>query len=277
MKRWAVIVTLAYALLFLALAAPVVWLVFGADWLRGDRTWPALGVQDLKDIFTQPLLWLVFGISIICQIVLLTVPVGAATESPRARRSILWPVIVITFLLSNLMLWGGFSLLCLAFGEDAIAKPLDVLYELIDYGLKRGPTAHVIGSSIDLEWGWYALLMWLTLVGLVWLGWGWFFYRVYRTAEGEGWIRRWIQRLLKGSVMELLVALPTHIALRSRGDCCAPFVSFMGIVTGLAVMLMCFGPGVMFLYLDRARRLKPKQGSETSNIQRPTQNIERES
>jgi hypothetical protein len=256
MKRWAVIVTLAYALLWLVLAMPVVWLAFGFDWFLAEPSFTSLEVGDLKDIFQQPFLWLVFAISIVCQIVLLMVPVSAATERPRARRHILWPVVAITFLLANLVLWGGLSLVSLAFGEEAVITPLNGFGELIAYTLERGPTARVLGPSPDLSWGWQALLMWLLLVGVVWLGWGWFFYRYYRTADGEGWIRQWLRRLLKGSVLELLIALPTHIALRSRGDCCAPFGSFMGIVTGLAVMLMCFGPGVMFLYLDRARRLR---------------------
>jgi len=259
MKRWAVIVTLAYALLWLVLAMPVVWLAFGLDWFCGDPSFTSLDAGDLSDIFQQPFLWLVFAISTVCQIVLLMVPVGAASERPRARRHILWPVVAITFLLANLVLCGGLSLVSLAFGEEVVMTPLNGFGELIDQALERGAAAQVLGTSPNLSWGWYLLIIWLMLVGVIWLGWGWFFYRYYRTAEGEGWLRLWLRRLLKGSVLELLIALPTHIALRSRGDCCAPFGSFMGIVTGLAVMLMCFGPGVMFLYLDRARHLKPRR------------------
>ena len=33
---------------------------------------------------------------------------------------------------------------------------------------------------------------------------------------------------------------------------------FWGIATGISVMLLCFGPGVYFLFVERFGRLKPK-------------------
>jgi hypothetical protein len=56
----------------------------------------------------------------------------------------------------------------------------------------------------------------------------------------------------------LLVAVPSHIVVRSRNDCCAPFGSFWGIATGLSIMLLSFGPGVLFLFVERCRRLQPR-------------------
>jgi hypothetical protein len=68
-------------------------------------------------------------------------------------------------------------------------------------------------------------------------------------------MHRW---LLRGSILELLVAVPSHIIVRRRGDCCAPLGTFWGIATGISVMLLCFGPGVFFLFVERFERLKPK-------------------
>ena len=39
-----------------------------------------------------------------------------------------------------------------------------------------------------------------------------------------------------------------HVVTRSRDDCYAPAIIGMGIMTGLAVMLMLFVPGIFFLY-----------------------------
>jgi len=39
-----------------------------------------------------------------------------------------------------------------------------------------------------------------------------------------------------------------------------PLVLLCGIVCGLTVMLMSFGPGVLFLFVARARRLRPSVG-----------------
>jgi hypothetical protein len=36
----------------------------------------------------------------------------------------------------------------------------------------------------------------------------------------------------------------------------APGMTLIGITTALAVMLMCFGPGVFYLFVRRARRLR---------------------
>jgi hypothetical protein len=52
----------------------------------------------------------------------------------------------------------------------------------------------------------------------------------------------------------LLIVVPCHVVVRHRDDCSAPALTGFGIATGLAVMLLTFGPGVVFLYRKRLRR-----------------------
>jgi hypothetical protein len=59
-------------------------------------------------------------------------------------------------------------------------------------------------------------------------------------------------------MLELLVAAPTPIVVRRRDCCCAGFLRFCGIVFGVAVMLLSFGPGVFFLFVDRWKRVHPQ-------------------
>src|SRR5207244_5274886 len=91
-----------------------------------------------------------------------------------------------------------------------------------------------------------------------WSVWGWLFFRSARADDPNVLTKRATRWLLRGSILELLVAIPSHIVVRNRHDCCAPMGTFWGITTGLAVMLLCFGPGVFFLFAERIQRSRPK-------------------
>jgi hypothetical protein len=87
---------------------------------------------------------------------------------------------------------------------------------------------------------------------VLWIGWGVVFF-LYRERMSDT-LTRTVGWLLNGSVLQLLIAVPAHIAARERNDCCAPMVSAFGIASGIALMLVAFGPSVVFLYQDRLRR-----------------------
>jgi hypothetical protein len=59
------------------------------------------------------------------------------------------------------------------------------------------------------------------------------------------------EALCVGSVLGLLIAVPSHVVARQRGDSSAPMVTSFGIATGIAIMLLSFGPGVLLLYKKR--------------------------
>jgi hypothetical protein len=83
----------------------------------------------------------------------------------------------------------------------------------------------------------------------LWLLWGFLFYRHVRDSTDV--VSRAVSWLIKGSVLELLIAVPCHIVVRARGDCSAPAVTGFGITTGIAIMLLAFGPSVLLLYKKR--------------------------
>ena len=91
----------------------------------------------------------------------------------------------------------------------------------------------------------YALHCW----GALWAVWLVVFYAYFRNSSAT--ITRVTSWLLKGSVLELLIAVPAHVAARRRHDCSAPAVTSFGIATGIAIMLLCFGPSVLLLYKKR--------------------------
>ena len=83
----------------------------------------------------------------------------------------------------------------------------------------------------------------------LWLLWGFLFYRHVRDSTDV--VSRSVSWLIKGSVLELLIAVPCHIVVRARADCTAPGVTAFGITTGIAIMLLAFGPSVLLLYKKR--------------------------
>jgi len=112
--------------------------------------------------------------------------------------------------------------------------------------------AAITGDEQD-QFVWSVLAVWPT----AWLLWTLVLWRMgERLFDPATRVYRW---LIKGSVLELLVAVPSHVIVRARHDCCAPDVTGMGIATGLAILLMSLGPGALFLYRARMRRLSPRR------------------
>jgi len=100
---------------------------------------------------------------------------------------------------------------------------------------------------------------------LLWILWSIVFARATRLDAPQDIVSRLCRQLLTGSILSLLIAVPTHIVARHRNYCCAGFGTFVGIVFGLAVLLLAFGPGIFFLYAARWKKLHPDTASGTES------------
>ena len=101
----------------------------------------------------------------------------------------------------------------------------------------------------DLTPPWLPVAPWFAWPLGLWAVWAGLFYCYYRRSPQA--VARAVAWLLTGSVLELLIAVPTHVIVRRRHECTAPFVTGFGSVTGLAIMLLSFRPGVLALYKKR--------------------------
>jgi len=173
---------------------------------------------DTPDLYTSWLLWLWVVLLVASEAVLVFLSVDTSYRRLQARQQILLTVLTGALLLALLSAAAAWSVDAALFGEDSRLVP----------------------SS---DWG--VLATWAGL----WVLWGWVFWRYLRGSSQA--LDRVLSWLLKGSVLELLVAVPCHVVVRQRGDCSAPIVSGFGIVTGIAIMLLAFGPGVLLLYRRR--------------------------
>ena len=240
MKRWAVFTVAIYAAALLVLTTPALLIAFGR-WAKNP-----VGFDDALHAYSYYGYWLWLAVLIAGQALFLLVPIDIAERRLPARRPVRIPVIVTAFFLANLLVSG---LLAVA---SAILK--DAGLEFFPY---LSPSHYWVLFNVENHDNEIFLGMAVCLL-VFWTLWAFVFGRFAKSDDPEAFLHRATRWLLRGSVLELLVAIPSHIIVRRREDCCAPIGTFWGIASGISVMLLCFGPGVFFLFVERFRRLQPK-------------------
>jgi hypothetical protein len=156
----------------------------------------------------------------LCGLGLLFTRVRLGQRRPITRGNIWIPLIASGFLAGALVIGAGLALLeCLKFNEDWITPVL-------------------IGGAV------------------AWIGWAVILWLMTATRSPE-LIATWLHRVLfAGSVAELLVAVPCHVIVRRRGECCGGILTGTAICIGCIVMLLSLGPGVAFLYYRRWKQIR---------------------
>jgi hypothetical protein len=170
--------------------------------------------------------WLFCGIITAIQALMLLFPVKTTAEAPKPQRLIWVPIVTAALLFSILVLGVIWSILMAIWGDD-----------------------------FPGDYFWWASLAFVIFCWIVWL---FVFYRFYRVMEAKTLFQRITTWLIRGSIVELLVAVPSHIIVRRRDECSAPGVTYFGIAAGLVIMAVAFGPGLYFLFLQRFERMKPR-------------------
>ena len=214
MRKWGILISVFYAAIVLGLLVPAGIILAGAtDSLR------TLLSTDFMAVLKEWITWVPIAVVLSGQALLLFLSVDTSQKRLKPRTHIAASVTV------SSMLFGLLSfavILC----ADAAIRADSFGDKYLDY----------LGGPLGF-WG------------ILWALWALVFYLYCR--RSAGFTARVISWLLKGSVLELLVAVPCHVIVRRRGDCSAPAVTSFGIVTGIAVMLLCFGPSVLFLFKKR--------------------------
>ena len=97
------------------------------------------------------------------------------------------------------------------------------------------------------------------IVGGLWLIWAVIFFMYWRDGQTDRHTRlsRLLRGLIAGSVVELIICVPVHIAVLNKpdDDCYCVRGSYTGLVFGGTVLCWAFGPGVILLFArERVRR-----------------------
>ena len=221
MTKWALLTVFLYISLVVVLFVPAaLWTV---DIIAGENN----SISEFYDIDTWPLWLLIYEVVILIQALLLVFPVDKYKARPRPQRTIAVPIITIAF-----------------------------LFSLLFFGITASIAAAIWGDDMD---GLLPGIFWiLTSIVGGWGIWAFIFYRFAHTDNCDTFLTRLMRWLVRGSIVELLVAIPCHIIVRHKNECCAQGLTFFGIAAGLVIMAFAFGPGVFFLFLKRFRKLQPK-------------------
>jgi hypothetical protein len=220
MRKWGIVISVFYALILLSFILPG--FVFFSE-LPTDHGefW-----QTIVEGYQSWFVWIPVGIFLAAQALLLFLSVDTSFKRLKPHAHILVSCTVTAFLMALLTAAGVWSL-----GFGAIGTR---------FGKTYFPTDGII----------------LGFCGGLWAFWGILFFFYLRNSSTV--VTRLVSWLLKGSVLELLIAVPCHIIVRGRKECSAPMVTSFGIATGLAIMLLSFGPSVLFLYKKRLDSYSPR-------------------
>ncbi len=179
-------------------------------------------------IYGNWLTWAWLSIMISGQVLLLFLRVDNSKKRLKPRKR-LWVSVLTTSLLTGVLFYAAaWSLLAGIIGDRVFEEPLSIVFNL--------------ESMINI------FITWLVL----WLIWAIIFALYARRTPH--WLDNVVSWLLKGSVLELLIAVPCHLIVRHRNDCSAPGATGFGIATGIAIMLLSFGPSVLLLYQKRLQQ-----------------------
>ncbi len=217
MRKWGVVITLFYALIIVTLVFPGLLLL-----IRDYSSWEDFRHQLLQTYAVWGT-WIPVVILVCSQALLLFLRVDTSFKKLKPRAHILVSAAITAFFLALLTL-AGVASLRVGFKGDNLGF------------LDRFSSEAVLGWTLGT-----CLFLWLL--------WGFVFYRFSR-GSGDP-ITRAVSWMLRGSVLELLIAVPAHVIVRRRHDCSAPFVTSFGITSGIAIMLLSFGPSVLLLYKKR--------------------------
>ena len=213
-RRWGVVVTLFYLVALVVLVVPAT-ILFG---FIPQVTTVGQLYAGVVGVFSFWFTWIVVAVLILGEALLLWLSVDTTRKRLKPRTHILVSAITTGLLLAVLT---SAALLALA--------------------------AAIWGEKVDQD-----SVALLSAFLVPWLVWGILFYRLTRGADDA--ITRAVSWLMRGSVLELLIAVPSHVIVRRRGDCSAPIATAYGIATGIAIMLLAFGPSVLLLYQKRIEK-----------------------
>ncbi len=101
---------------------------------------------------------------------------------------------------------------------------------------------------------WFAYVFW-SIVAISWLIWGLIFFIWGMRTQRYKTLRNVISTMFAGSLLSLMISIPSHLIVVKRPGCLVGLSTALGIISsGIFVMLWAFGPGIILLFLREIRK-----------------------
>jgi len=185
-------------------------------------------ISNIPEFIISGQFWIFIGILGLIQFLMLYVPIKDSGEYKIKERHMAVPIITTSF-----------------------------IFGLLGLGIFLSIEAAIFGDNEMIFDEWEKLVLWIGILVLNWIFWVLIFRRHWiRTKEPKKFMQKTSKTIRKGSLLELIIAIPCHIIVRWRGDCSAPFFTFLAIIAGFAIALLSFGPGLYYAFLARKQVYK---------------------
>jgi len=167
-------------------------------------------------------------------------------------------VLVVTVFSQALFIFGAGTVnLCRPIRRGRVILP--ILIGSLMMAILVGALLVSLTELADVDVGdWFEYTLW-TIMGLSWLAWSIIFFLKYRDTERYRTMKGLISRMITGSLLELLAAIPSHLIVSRRPGCFVGMMTAAGIAGGIMVILWAFGPGVILLFLHQKRKAELAQ------------------
>jgi len=223
MRKWGIVVSATYLVMLAGLLFPA--FVFLAG---DDNLFSAEFVKAVREVAGSAWVWVIVLALCAFEAILLFVSVDTSQKRLRPRTHVALTCFVTATLIALLTVAAILSI-----AVAAKSKALDGLFD---------PLAKLF-----------------VFVFLIWFAWGALFSAYLRDSSAP--VTKAVAWLLRGSVLELLIVVPCHVIVRRRNECSAPIATSFGICSGIAIMLLSFGPGILFLFKKRLDAYSQRQPS----------------
>ena len=165
---------------------------------------------------------------------------------------------VVTVIAQTVFIFGaGTANLCTPIRKRRLVIPV-IIASVMMTVLIVGITLSFVELLFGNPGGWFEYFLW-TVIVINWLVWSVIFFIWGTKTERYKTLRNFISTMLAGSLLSLMVSIPSHIIVSRRPGCFVGLATGSGIISGIFVMLWAFGPGIILLFLREKRKAELQQ------------------